>query len=203
MRRDEVVVISRGQRRTGDVMNISTVPGPCCPTGVPCVSGGCYVLKAYRRYPDKHKGWVRNERIAKSNPDSYFLQIAERIAKNKPHFFRWHIAGDILSADYLHGMCKIAGNNPKTLFLAFTKAHSVVNQYEDSGQQIPKNLSVIFSSWPGMNLDNPHGYRVDWVQDGTETRVPEDAIWCPGNCESCKLCYDPPKVGRDVVIPKH
>ena len=31
MRRDEVVVISRGQRRTGDVMNISTVPGQCCP----------------------------------------------------------------------------------------------------------------------------------------------------------------------------
>ena len=203
MKRDEIVVISSGQRKAGNVMNVSTVPAQGCPKGIPCATGGCYALKAYRLYPDRHKGWDRNERIATSNPDAYFLQIAERVAKNKPRLFRWHVAGDILSADYLRGMCRIAENNPNTLFLAFTKAYSIVNKYEGSGRQIPNNLSVIFSSWPGMKFANPHGHRVAWMQDGTETRVPEDAIWCSGNCETCGLCYDLPKVGRDVVISKY
>jgi hypothetical protein len=202
MKRDEIIAISNGNRVMGDVMNVSTVPVQCCPEGVPCATGGCCVLEPYRLHPDKYKGWARNERVAKSNPVAYFSQIAARVAKNKPHFFRWHIGGDILSADYLRGMCKIAEDNPKTLFLAFTKAHSVVNQYEDSGQQIPKNLSIIFSCWPGMKFDNPHGHRVAWVQDGTETRVPENAIECLGNCETCGICYDLPKTNIDVVIPK-
>jgi hypothetical protein len=97
------------------------------------------VLKPYRLHPDKYKGWARNEWVAKSNPEVYFAQIVARVAKNKPHFFRWHVAGDILSADYLRGMCKIAEDNPSTLFLAFTKAHSVVNQYEGAGwHRIPR-----------------------------------------------------------------
>ena len=41
------------------------------------------------------------------------------------------------------------------------------------------------------------------MQDGTETRVPEDAIRCPGNCETCGLCYELPRLGRDVVFHKH
>jgi hypothetical protein len=202
MKQSELVIFSRGRHKTGDIMNVSTVPARCCPKGVPCASGGCYALKAYRRYPDRHQGWVRNDVVAKSNPDSYFSQIAARMSRIKPRFFRWHVAGDILSADYLRGMCKIAQDNPKTLFLAFTKAYSIVNQYEGSGQEIPSNLTVIFSAWPGLELDNPHGHRVAWLQDGTETRIPENCLWCPGNCETCGMCYDLPKVGRDVIFDK-
>jgi hypothetical protein len=40
------------------------------------------------------------------------MQSAARIAETKPHLFRWHVAGDILSTDYLHGMCRIADANP-------------------------------------------------------------------------------------------
>jgi hypothetical protein len=130
------------------------------------------------------------------------MQIATRVAKAKPRLFRWHVAGDILSTDYLGGMCKIAAVNPTTHFLAFTKAFNIVNQYE-ADQALPGNLAIIFSAWPGMEFDNPHGHRVAWMQDATETRVPADAIECPGNCESCGLCYELPKVGRDVVFHKH
>jgi hypothetical protein len=65
------------------------------------------------------------------------------------------------------------------------------------------NLAIIFSAWPGMRFDNPHHHRVAWMQDETETRVPEDAIRCPGNCETCGLCYELSRLGRDVVFYKH
>jgi hypothetical protein len=65
------------------------------------------------------------------------------------------------------------------------------------------NLAVIFSAWPGVRIHNPHGHRIAWMQDGTEYRVPKDAVRCPGNCEECGICFRLPKLGRDVVFHKH
>lgn len=124
------------------------------------------------------------------------------LAEAKPRLFRWHVAGDILSTAYLGGMCRIAAANPGTHFLAFTKAFEIVNRYEDH-EAIPANLVLVFSGWPGMSFSNPHGHRVAWMQDGTETRVPADAIECPGNCESCGMCYELERLGHDVVFHKH
>ena len=62
---------------------------------------------------------------------------------------------------------------------------------------------ILFSAWPGMAFLNPQGHRVAWMQDGTETRVPADAIACPGNCESCGMCYELERLGHDVVFHKH
>jgi hypothetical protein len=99
-------------------------------------------------------------------------------------------------------MCGIARQNPRTRFLAFTKAFKIVNVYE-SRAALPSNLAVIFSTWAGMKIDNPHGHRIAWMQDGTEDRVPDDAVECPGKCESCGICFRLPKLGRDVVFQKH
>jgi hypothetical protein len=201
MKRNEHVSISNGNRKLGGVMNISMSPRTCCPVGVPC-GKKCYALKAVRLYPHTRAAWSRNGRIAKRHPELYFMQIAARVAKSKPRLFRWHVSGDILNTNYLGRMCRIAEENPETHFLAFSKAFDIVNRYEDR-EAIPSNLVIVFSAWPGMKFDNPHSHRVAWMQDSTETRVPSDAIECPGNCESCGLCYELPKVGRDVVFHKH
>jgi Gene product 88 len=196
------VTISRGNRKLGAIMNVSIQPVQCCPKGIPCAEGGCYALKSLRLYTATRKAWAKNARIAKTNPRSYFSQIAHRIADRKPRYFRWHVAGDILGLDYLERMRRIAIHNPRTHFLVFTKAFTIVNAYENRAA-LPHNLVVIFSAWPGMRVDNPHGHRIAWMQDGTEHRVPEDAVECPGNCESCGICFRLPKLGRDVVFHKH
>jgi hypothetical protein len=202
MKHKQLVSISKGYRKLGLVMNISTTPGRCCIRGVTCVRDGCYAFKALRLYPGTRAAWCRNEDLAKHHPDSYFMQIEKQVAETKPRLFRWHVAGDILNGDYLGGMCRIAAANPGTHFLAFTKAFEIVNRYEDH-KTIAANLVIVFSAWPGMTFLNPHGHRVAWMQDGTETRVPEDAISCPGNCESCGMCYELDRLGRDVVFHKH
>ena len=202
MKQKQLVSISKGNRKLGSVMNISMTPGKCCPQGVPCLGQGCYALKALRMYPGTRAAWRRNELLAKQHPESYFTQIATQVAAAKPRLFRWHVAGDILSSEYVHGMCRIAAANPQTHFLAFSKAFDIVNRFEDC-EAIPSNLVIVFSAWPGMTFLNPHGHRVAWMQDGTDTRVPEDAIWCPGNCESCGMCYELERLGHDVVFHKH
>jgi hypothetical protein len=201
MKRDEHVSISNGNRKLGGVMKISMLPQIYCPEGVPCVKQ-CYARKVVRLYPHTRKAWTRNGRIANRHPDSYFTQIAARVAKAKPRLFRWHVAGDILGLDYLCGMCRIAAENPATHFLAFSKAFDIVNGYEDH-EAIPGNLVIIFSAWPGMQFDNPHNHRIAWMQNGNENRVPEDAIECPGHCWQCGMCFELPKLGRDVVFHKH
>ena len=102
MKRNQLVSISKGNRKLGGVMNISTSPRTCCPEGVPCAGKGCYAFKAYRLYPATRKAWSRNERVARRHPDSYFRQIAARVAKDRPRLFRWHVAGDILSLSLIH-----------------------------------------------------------------------------------------------------
>jgi hypothetical protein len=202
MQSNERVAISRGNRRLGAIMNVSTEPVQCCPEGVPCADGGCYALKSLRLYPATRKAWAKNAHIAKTNPRSYFSQIANRIADRRPRYFRWHVAGDILNVDYLRQMCWIADHHPRTRFLVFTKAFHIVNAYENR-EALPRNLAVIFSARPGMKIDNPHEHRVAWMQDGREDRVPENVMQCPGNCESCGICFHLPTLRRDVAFQKH
>jgi hypothetical protein len=99
-------------------------------------------------------------------------------------------------------MCRIAEHHPRTQFLVFTKAFNIVNDYEHR-EELPRNLVVIFSAWSGMEIDNPHGHRIAWMQDGREDRVPKDAVECPGNCEHCGICFWLPKLHLDVVFQKH
>jgi hypothetical protein len=202
MQSNKRVTISRGNRKLGAIMNVSIQPVQCCPKGIPCAEGDCYALKSLRLYPATRKAWAKNARIAKTNPKRYFTQIANSIADRKPRYFRWHVAGDILSVDYLCQMCRIAAHHPRTRFLVFTKAFHIVNAYENI-RALPGNLVVIFSAWPRMKIDNPHSHRIAWMQDGTENRVPQNAIECPGNCENCGVCFRLPKLGRDVVFQKH
>lgn len=112
MKRNQFVSISAGNRKLGGVMNISTPPRRCCPKDIPCAADGCYAWKAYRLYPATRKAWNRNERIARCHPDFYFTQISARVAELRPRLFRWHVAGDILSSEYLSGMCRVAIENP-------------------------------------------------------------------------------------------
>ena len=73
MKANQRVTISRGNRKLGAIMNVSTEPIKCCPKGIPCAQGGCYALKSYRLYPDTRKAWAKNGRIAKTNPTKLLL----------------------------------------------------------------------------------------------------------------------------------
>jgi hypothetical protein len=55
--------------------------------------------------------------------------------------------------------------------------------------------------WGNTRKKLPRAWLYD--PDCPDPRIPNDAIWCPGNCESCGMCWDLPNIGKDVVLIKH
>jgi len=195
--------ISKGNSKMGAIPSVNLPPGITCNPYVTCATDGCYALKAYRMYPNVKAAWERNLELWQMYPISYWDQMNDWQRKHKPEYFRFHSAGDIPGGSYCHDMIVHASLYPNTRFLCFTKQYfHVANQI----QPFPTNLSIVLSMWPGCEL--PEGSALSglpkaWVQDGTETRIPDDAIQCAGRCDSCGMCWSLCEIDRDVWFRKH
>jgi len=194
------VNISKGNRKMGNIWNLSLPPIKTCASGVPC-SKACYALNSYRRFKNVRMAWDENLDLWEADPLAFNNSIRRELSiPVQPRFFRWHVSGDIIDDSYFKMMCGIAIVFPDIKFLAFTKRYDIVN---NSTTPVPPNLKIVFSGWPGLKMNNPRAYPVAWMQDGTETRMADNALECPGNCESCAMCWTLDDVGRDVVFMKH
>lgn len=192
------VSISKGNTKLGKVANISLTPVKGCGKDIPCKKD-CYALKSLI-YPNVQNAWGNNLLYAMTARDWYFNQVDRFLSTYKGKFFRWHVAGDILDQDYYCSMLDIASKYPSVKFLAFTKQYDIVNSI---GADIPRNLTIIFSAWPGFAMDNPFEFPVAFMQDGAETRLDGTELLCPGNCENCGMCWTLPSIGKNVVFDKH
>lgn len=199
--KNDRVTITRGNEKIGEcTWNVSLSPVISCAAGVPCTKD-CYAVKFAKLRPSCREAWSKNLRIAREDMPGYFKQISERLrnARKQPRFFRWHVAGDILNAEYLSGMLAIAREFPAIKFLCFTKKFDLLN-----GIAGEPNLQFVLSMWPGMAVpEGLESYPRSWMQDGTEARIPENAIECPGRCDQCGMCWNLSKIGRDVYFHKH
>jgi len=189
------VTISKSNSKLGNIHNVSLTPVKSCVVGVPCIKD-CYAQKAYRQYPIVRFTWDKNLILAKNYRNVYFGDIKEYLSTVKVPVFRWHTAGDILDQNYADNMVMIARDFSNTKFLAFTK------QYGLNYSNLPSNLSVVLSVWPNWKMpenDLPKAF----MQDGNETRIPDDAIECTGHCEGCFVCWDLTNSGKSVYFHKH
>lgn len=193
------ISISDKNSKMGRIPSISLTPGESCPAGVPCLSQGCYALKAYKQYPATRAAYDRNLAIYRQDPDDYFSQVLAWLDKARPDYFRWHVAGDIPDGGYIYGMDRIAVALPGTRFLAFTKRY---NWFCGRPGPAP-NLTIVWSAWPGLDMPKNRPFPVAWMDNGQDGRIPADALPCPGNCENCGMCWSLPELGRDVVFKKH
>lgn len=186
-------------KKMGRIHNVSLAPIASCRWRAPC-RHDCYAQKAFRMFRGTRLAWARNLRLWKDAPDKFEFELREKLIKHKPRFFRWHVAGDIPDGDYLEMMIRTADEFPNTKFLAFTKQYQTIN---NCSLLIPDNLSIVMSAWPGLTMENPQEYPVAWMQDGTEQRVPDNALECHGECIACGMCWNLKKINRDVVFEKH
>lgn len=190
------VSISDGNRKTGAVPSVSLLACESCPKNAPC-KADCYVVRNMYWRDTIKNAHASNLKLARVDPGSYLDAVMVYLERKAPRLFRWHISGDMLDQDYVDGVVYIARAFPEIRFLAFTKRHDL--DYRGA----PDNLTIVYSMWPGWgDADTVKGPRA-WMQDGTETRVPADAIECPGNCETCGMCWSLPSLKRDVVFHKH
>lgn len=178
--------ISTGNDKIGNVMNVSLPPMLSCGNCAGCCTL-CYDVKACMRFPNVVDARARNLAILRKDRGEYFARIEKAISRRRKNkFFRWHVAGDIVDADYFVNMVEIARRHPDFLFWTYTKMYHIVNQYcaEHGKETIPENFSIMFSEWRGMPMDNPYGFAEFRVVFKDEDRP--QGFYCPGNCDACK-----------------
>lgn len=188
--------ISDKNSKLGKIPNISLIPVKDCPNSERCKKD-CYAKKAWKQYPNVRKAWKHNSQESRKNPDQFFADIRAFLTKKNPEFFRIHVAGDFYSLEYFNQWIELIKEFPGVKFLAFTKA------FENIHSDLPGNFSLILSRWPGDTAPMEPIGPMAWVQDGTETRIPENAIQCPGKCDTCGMCWNLPALNVDVYFKIH
>jgi hypothetical protein len=196
------IKISEGNTKLGTIANISLTPGKTCSAEAckTCMRNGCYAMKAYKAYPTTRAAWDNNTDTAINDLARFESDLMLYFGSlNAPRFFRVHVAGDFVSREYAAMWARVAACNPGTNFLAFTKQWDNVR-----GVEFPENVSIVLSAWPGTEIpaDLRKLYSVAWLNDGT-TEIPTDALECPGNCETCGVCWSLSKRHIDVFFNKH
>lgn len=200
--KENIVSISKGNRKMGEIKSVSLPPIVTCAENCTCAKK-CYAAKMCRLYKNVKESYDRNLNICYTNPDSYWEQVNDSICTSR--FFRFHVSGDIPNFTYFFKMVETARNNPHCDILVFTKKYSIINKSLDTGLEIPSNLHILFSEWPGMPMSNPHNLPIAHVIFKGEE---PEANWniCTGNCLECakhnKNCWAL-KNGEHVAFHEH
>lgn len=208
---DIAICISKGNRKIGRVMNVSLMPIMTCANCNECKYFR-YDVKACVQYPHNVlDARIRNTVLATQNMPEYFNRIRWAIKRRKKNkFFRWHVAGDILNKEYFAEMVAIAKEFPEFIFWTYTKNYSIVNSFCDEfgRDAIPGNLSIMFSEWDGLKMDNPYNFPVFAckLKAGNKNRTEESfqsMHKCPGNCDICKATKRGCPYGESTYADEH
>lgn len=188
------VAISYGNRKIGRVMNVSTAPVFTCGRNCAGCRGICYDIKACIQYRNVTAARARNTAMSRKARQLFFDQIdAAMTRRRKNKYFRWHVAGNIQDADYLARMIENARRHPDFVIWTYTKQYHIVNEYVRThggsrAAAIPGNMTIMYSEWRGLAMDNPYGFpefRVVFKDDVVKPD-PTKVFYCPGNCDWCK-----------------
>lgn len=188
-----ILHFSESTTKMGQIPSISLPPAQTC-QDMPCFKD-CYAQKPYMRARCEHL-WHRNWQLWKSNPQKFQCGMHAYLTLHEPEFFRWHVAGEIPDQQYLDMVFWLATEFPYTKFLIFTK------RYDLEFTINPSNLTVVFSCWPKLKIPD-HCTPRAWMDDGSERRIPKDALKCSGMCETCLTCWKLKDLHRDVYFEKH
>ncbi len=205
--------VSTTNSKLGCIPSFNLLPGVTCSgeSCSHCLREGCYAVKnAFRcgYNVDKNStlsAWAENTFLARYRlSDLLYQMLREWLLAHRMtvKLFRIHSSGDFFSFEYAEMWYKLAEEFSEIRFLAFTKQWDIV-------RAVPfyklANFSLVLSGWTGIKIpeDLRQLYPCAWCDDGTENRIPDDAMLCPGLCESCGMCWYLKEIGRDTKFIKH
>ena len=197
------VKISKGNSKLGAIPSVSL---PSIKTCRQCACREkCYAQKLERLRPAVRNAYQHNLEVLLKEPETYWREVEASVMMSR--FFRFHVSGDIPTAEYLANMVAVAVRNSHCEILCFTKRYEMVNEFIEKNGELPSNLHMIFSGWIGLDMVNPFSLPEAHVRyrDGSTT-ASDDAVECGGNCTECALteggCWSLQK-GQQVVFNEH
>lgn len=204
--------ISTTNSKLGFIPSFNVLPGITCSREAcaHCLREGCYAVKnAFRCGYDVEKNstlraWTENTVLALHDIRRLEQELIDYFTAHRLmiKLFRIHSSGDMFSIEYAKMWFRIARRFPDIRFLAFTKQWEVVRAVPFN--TLP-NFSLVLSGWTGIDIpeDLLKLYHCAWCDDGVESRIPENALLCPGNCETCGMCWYLNELNRDTKFEKH
>ena len=202
------VSISSGNTKMGSIRSVSLPSVTTCRADCGCHEK-CYARKLERIRPSVREAYARNYNILNTDPEQYWREVEAAIMTSR--FFRFHVSGDIVSADYLDKMIELSMRNEHCQVLCFTKKYDIVNaklgKMEENTEVWPDNLHIIYSGWRGLEMVNPYHMPEAHVRykDGTTT-AKGFAAECGGNCTECAKvtggCWSLER-GQQVIFNEH
>ena len=197
--------ISNGNSKLGTIANTSLTPGATCSAEAcaTCLKEGCYACKSYRMYKTVRAAWDSNTDMAMNDLPTMEKDLMSYFGgMNAPRFFRIHVGGDFVTEEYAAMWARVMQASPSTNFLALTKQWANVINVD-----FPANASIVPSGWPDCKIPDAileKFHCAAYCDDGTNSaEIPADAIECPGNCETCGVCWSLAKRGINVFFRKH
>lgn len=201
---ETVVTISNANSKMGNVASVSLMPFLSCPGLCKDTCGAkCYAAKLANLRPSVLKSYAKNQALAMYRPDLFWVQV--NVAVMAVRYFRFHVSGDILNAEYFGHMIDVARNNPKTEILVFTKRYEIVNEWIRANGELPENLHILFSGWSNLEPVNPYKLPETNVF-ASEDEIRDNWKICGGNCFNCACrgvgCWQAGK-GETVAFKLH
>ena len=201
--------ISSGNRKIGRVMNVSLPPVISCSNCTEC-KFYCYDIKACLQYPNTViNARMRNLVVLLHDRDRFFAEIDDKMNRRRTNkYFRWHVAGDIVDADYFNRIVENARRHSDFVIWTYTKVYHIVNEWIANNGPLPSNLHVMFSEWDGMPMDNPYNLPIFTckLKAGNKNRTAdsfESMHKCPGNCDICKATNRGCIAGENTYADEH
>ena len=202
---EEHVSISPGNIKMGSIPSVSLPPLITCnPEACKHCGKKCYAKRMIKWHTSVREAYERNLRILSTDPDKFWREVNAAVAV--AGYFRFHVAGDIPSYNYLKDMVSVAKNNLHCQILCFTKRYDYVREYLEKNT-FPDNLHLILSCWRGLEMSNPFNLPEAHVfyRDGYTT-ASDGAKYCSGNCTECavegKNCWIL-KAGEQIIFREH
>lgn len=198
MKNENIISISSGNRKTGNIPSLSFPAVKTCRKDAPCVKK-CYAVRMEKLYPNTRNAYERNLKIWIENPELFEIEFG--YMSQSYCVFRLFVSGDFPSEKFFKMVCRVAERNKNTVYYAYTKKFDMVNRCHDI---IPKNLKIIFSAWDGLNMENPFNFPVSVVVPrGQEVAKNDLNKVCGGGCDTCnRPCWKLRK-GQKVLFKEH
>lgn len=133
--------ISVAGSKVGDAINFNLPPGETCHNDVPCLTEGCYAIKAYAVYPAARSAMDCNYALLKRDNGFKLFKKSMLLALSTPKrekdgkegkkfdLCRIHVNGDFYSTDYLGALAYIAQKSKHVKFWMYTKQYELLAEY--------------------------------------------------------------------------
>ena len=156
-----------------------------CPFATPACTSVCYVHNLEKAEQEVHEKYRLNSvAIRKALASKYRSKIENAFANwariNAPRGFRWHVSGDIISAEhaeFIRNVCILA---PDILFWIYTRSFVYVEPLVGI-KNLVVNLSADEDNFAeALETHKKFGLRVCYLTvDGTVPELPEDSVIFP------------------------